>query len=120
MSHNNKVLIGMIFYFYNNEAFHSILNYENYSCPDPFEDWRQGSPYCYLLKIGDENFETWNDAQESCLELGGSLASLKNKIERDYVAKKINESGGEEVWIGLMAPHEQGKRNTIFHSCLML
>ena len=94
-------------HFCNNEAVHSISSYGNYSCPDPFEDWQQGAPYCYLLKSGNVNFKAWDDAQESCFDLGGSLASLTNEEERNYVIKYINDTR-EEIWIGLMGPDDQG------------
>ena len=77
------------------------------SCPDQFEDWNQNSLYCYLLKVGDENQKTWDEAQKICTDVGGNLASEQTKSERNYIVEKLQST--DHIWIGLWGPDDAGK-----------
>ena len=81
------------------------------SCSGAFENWVDGSDYCYQKVDEPKN---WFDAKTSCSDLGGTLVTIYS----DSVMQAIIEhSGGENRWIGLKKDElEDGK----LENCLIL
>nr|XP_036670300.1 uncharacterized protein LOC108012335 [Drosophila suzukii] len=81
--------------------------------------------------IGKKNLQDWNTSADTCLQMGGYLASFQSQEEFDLVKAKLNSQ--DSYWLGI---HNQDNNNTftsvstgqpakfielpanIFHNCL--
>mmetsp|Transcript_6959 Transcript_6959/g.9338 ORF Transcript_6959/g.9338 Transcript_6959/m.9338 type:complete len:1729 (+) Transcript_6959:360-5546(+) len=73
-----------------NQTFGISANFTIQACPDSYEE--HGS-YCYKAFTSEQTYE---DAQSTCVEDGGSLVSIESSSQNTYVASLISSGS----WIG--------------------
>ena len=69
-------------------------------CPSPYEG--TSTDACFLIS---DFPATFSQCQQHCESNGGSLATIKNKEEDDYVRQLVTTQ--RAVWIGLFESGEQ-------------
>ena len=72
------------------------------TCPEQFEDWKESSQFCFIIKTGEGNIVTWSEAQTYCSNLFGNLASIHSDEEQTLIYERVTPAG-ENVWIGMKA-----------------
>ncbi|XP_039999699.1 macrophage mannose receptor 1-like [Xiphias gladius] len=67
--------------------------------------WQQFKGYCYIF-ISEE--KRWADAAASCVRQGGSLASIEEPSEQEFIQNnaKVFEDSHTSFWIGLYKTHK--------------
>lgn len=72
----------------------SSINY----CPDLPEQWYKGNGRFYVFSSYNN---TWSSSREYCKSLGGDLAIISNKEEKEFLAQRLCVTGESELyWAG--------------------
>uniref|UniRef100_A0A914C143 C-type lectin domain-containing protein n=1 Tax=Acrobeloides nanus TaxID=290746 RepID=A0A914C143_9BILA len=74
--------------------FISLNIYSVSSCSDPFVSGLDDK--CYFFS---NTSATWAQAQNSCIALGGSLTSVKNASENQYISYMMSKISNQDYWI---------------------
>ena len=84
-------------------------------CPADYGDWVHESEYCYKTWNQKKN---WDDAQQHCGSMGGTLIKInsakENKLIAEHIKKDLQNSLQPGVWLG-------GRRSgtTAYTRCLV-
>ncbi|MFT7812315.1 macrophage mannose receptor 1-like [Arapaima gigas] len=75
------------------------------NCPESTleQTWLPFRDHCYTFK----NFErdSWGDASVECIQNGGSLVSILNPAENEFIKTHIEMTNNGKFWIGLYKNH---------------
>ncbi|XP_049438287.1 galactose-specific lectin nattectin-like, partial [Epinephelus fuscoguttatus] len=81
-------------------------------CCDPCKvcppGWTLFEDHCYVY---EHTAKTWGDAEASCIDQGGNLASIPDKRAFEFIKKIIHRATGKHsrAWIGGHDAPQEGK-----------